>query len=206
MNARIFLQIAQEFDQQQDELTEAFQSINTREQDVLSELKGEKDLSLDEKLKPRPWDMKLSGEYMAGERINAWITLLKHDKSPSGVFITTDQAVWDLVMAFAPDARLIFDSHPVPVPESVVSKWSQAFSECLITILHNPWPLHDGEAPSIPTARDDTRHIILTLAVIPGLSPDQFFSRRSNPSFPQNKKNHYNSRLKNTLIGLARFA
>ena len=201
--ARIFIQIAQEYDRQQDELAKEFHAIDTREQDLFSQLLGGGVNGPGKKSTPRPPDITLSDDYMIKERIKAWLYLIKPDKHPSGFFLTGRQSFWDLVMDIAPEAQPVFDFPSIPVPENTAEIWPQNMTNYLDTLIRSPWPLSDVDAPEIPDARGNDQQMAFKLAVIPGLSSDQFFSRFFEPPLPQNGNKDDTSVLKNTLIGLA---
>jgi len=198
---RVFIQIAQEFDQQQDELARGFASIGTREQELFDQLTGDADTAPDDKTATGSSD--IADDYMIRERMTAWLYLMKQDRQTSDFYITTSRSAWDLVMDLAPEAQPLFDLPSIPVPEDSSAGWPGKLAQHLDTLASDPWPVSNADAPEIPDAGGTGQQMMFRLSIVPGFSPEQFFSRLFEPDSAQKDSWNKSSELQNTLVGLA---
>ncbi|MGD2186918.1 MAG: hypothetical protein PVI71_12355, partial [Desulfobacterales bacterium] len=93
--ARVFLDFAQQFDQQSDELNRGLGLHHRCSHDLLEELSGEKDADLPTSPLTAEINVDDPAEYMALNRLQAWIHLFLKDTVPSGLFVTSSQSVFD---------------------------------------------------------------------------------------------------------------
>ena len=198
--ARVFIQIAQEFDQQQDELAREFASIDTREQDLFNQLTGDAATAPDDKI--ATGSSNIADDYMIRERVTAWLDLMKHDGQTPGFYITGSRSAWDLITDLAPDAETVFDLPSIPIPEDSSAEWPRNMGQYLDTLTCTPWPLSKVDTPEFPDAGKTGQQMIFKLSIIPGSSPEQFFSRFLEPASTQNNPRNDSSELQNTLVGL----
>ncbi len=192
LNARIFLQIAQEFDIQNQDVNQGLDEFKGLEQKLMKHLHDDDPEFLipNAEFQVIQEDM---GNYMTSERIEAWLNLMQHDPELSGIFITDSPAVLEHITDKVPDMKLIhhWDAIPVSQKREASDIWQNDF----IRYLHN---LAESDAPE-PSADDMTvmSDNAIKIYLAPGKTPYQFFYQCiSKPEFPKN----IGMNIKNTLI------
>jgi hypothetical protein len=205
LNAGLFLNLAQEYDMQNLTLSQNFQAIEAFEQDFMKDLKGES-RALDEKAAP---DKKLEahdpGYYMTKERIHAWAHLMQQDQQDSGLFVTTSKSVFESLIDSAPEAELVDVLDPIPVVDNEVEAletWRDELMKHLEILAAIVW-LGETDpiiaAPEIPGCETT---VSLTLYIVPGNTPHDFFARCVENDSLGVKDKIAGPKLKNTLLGL----
>lgn len=189
--ARIFLVLAQLYDRQQSALNQDMVQLARQEEALMRELRGGEALG---KTGARPDGPPPAAEYMVEKRLKAWARLLLADTSNrvGGLFITDSRAVWELLLAEAPSARLLFQGLPAaadqkgcPDPETLRSWFAEELPP-------GPGAMVDGAAP------DRGGRAVLTIYGIPDLRPAAFFAKVAGTSEPAASTGP--SALRNTLI------
>ncbi len=201
-NARVFLCIAQDFDMQNSELDNDLASYEKMEQDIMKNLRGEdSEFPVPGSLFPVPTDD--PGNHKTEERIGAWIRLMQHDPEKSGMFVTSSQSVFDLMIDKAPDAEqvLCFDSVPIWGNSNAdkAVPWQENLARHLDMLAENTWPV-SADRVEVSASDDDRRTISLTVWLAPGKTPDEFFGCYvENETFQAGNEG---GKYKNTLLGL----
>ena len=113
--ARVFLDFAQQFDRQSDELNQGLGVNKRRSHDLLEKLSGEKDTGLP--VTPLTAEIKVDdpGEYMALDRLQAWLRLFMIDPVDSGLFVTSSPAVFNHLIENLAAAQKVLQSEGLPV-------------------------------------------------------------------------------------------
>jgi hypothetical protein len=200
--ARVFLQLAQEFDQDQDELTRALYAVDSRKQDLFDALMGEGTREAAGAGAPDTPLHPSSRDHMIEERLKAWLFFMWHDTLFSGLFVTDHQAVWELLLEHASGAETIFDLPSLPIAANQTLDWPEKLVAFLETLVGKTWPLSNTDPPELPKAAQGEPQMLFKLAVIPGVTPDRFFAGTLRPSFPTTQRPKLSEKVENTLIGL----
>ncbi len=201
IKSRIFLNIAQEFDQTHDEMGKGLQTIENKERRFLDMLKGEEIDTLDEKTGGKTQVQEDIGGYLTKDRMVSWTHLKNHDKENSGLFITSSPSIWDFLLDLSPLAEIVFHSHDIPFNEKSVSDETRNLMEYMEALLKNPWPQPDLLKPKKMACHGEK--LAFKLFIVPGTGPDQFFTNFLSESGSKVKNDTHSIKYKNTLIALA---
>jgi len=178
--ARLFLAVAQEYDIHHLNIDQDLVLLEEMEQVVFSNLKGDPADS-DQVLSRHTTTVKQeSGGYMTGERINAWTMLLFKDREASGVYITGSQPVFSHLKEQSSDAKpiLSIDSIPVcPGQAAVLEKWKSRLMGILDQLAKDPKATASISIPAMPNHIHGEKTVSLTVYLIPGASPQEYFGR-----------------------------
>ena len=201
-NARIFLHIAQEFDAQNREINQKLFMVDKMQQNLIENIKGEIDGSHIENAENNLHESYDPGAYMTADRINAWALLMQHDQQESGLFITSSSSVFDYLIDKASLAEIIVDFESIPLQKNSVGKtdkWRGNFMKQLEVIARNPWPVSTDKLVKPFFAKNSDIKVSLTLAIIPGKTPHEFFAGCCGYNYSESKEK---SQFQNTLLGL----
>ena len=211
-NARIFLSIAQEFDTQNWEINQKLFMVNEMQQNLIENIKGEIDSSyienaennLHESYEPESYEPEFydQGAYMTAERITAWALLVQHDQQESGLFVTDSKSAFEYLIDKASQTEIIvgFDSMPLQKNSAgKADKWRDNFMKELEIIAKNPWPTSTDKIAGPPFTKNSDAKVLLTLAIVPGKTPHEFFAGCCGYNYSESKEK---SQFQNTLLGL----
>lgn len=202
--ARIFLDFAQQFDRQCDELNRGLGVNDRRSQDLLEKISGNKDAGLP--ATPLTTEIKADdpGEYMARDRLQAWIRLFLEDTVNSAFFVTSSQSVFDHLIENLTAVEKIIQSEGPPTLaalDDAAATWRDPFLKQMKQLVETQWPTAEGAFAGVPPLKCAHSKVTFTLYLVPGQNPADLFAQfleneRVNPI-------HSNQRagLKNTLIG-----
>jgi hypothetical protein len=203
--ARVFLDFAQQFDRQSDELNRGLDYHEQRSHTLLEKLSGQKDADLP--VTPLTAEIKADdpGEYMTRDRLQAWMRLFLEDADNSGFFVTSSQSVCNHLIESLTAVEKITPSEGLPaktVLDDAVITWRDPFLRQLKRIVETQQPTAAGAFVGAPPLNFEHSKVTLTLYLVSGQSPaDLFFElledQRVNPINP-----HQRSGPQNTLIGL----
>lgn len=204
-NARLFLHFAQEFDLQKIELKQDLLLFEAKEQDLMKNLKGENEdlhiITADN----RTLEADDPGHYMTKERIMAWTRLMQHDQQVSGLFVTSSRAMLEYLIDIAPEVEKLICFDVIPVFENRVEemeRWQVGLMESLDMLANNPLPSSTDGIFDAPAAEGCDRKVALTLYIVPGETPHDFFVRCVGGDLFCAKDENKKAGIKNTLIGL----
>lgn len=220
-NARIFLSIAQEFDAQNWEINQKLFMVDALQHKLIENIKGAIDSlyiepqkqeltpllaaglaseSYDpESYEPKSYDQ---GAYMTADRIKSWALLMQHDQQESGLFITNSSSAFEHLIAKASQAEIIVGFDSMPLQKNSIEKadkWRGNFMKQLEIIAKNPWPAATDKIAGPPFTKNSDAKVSLTLAIVPGETPHEFFAHCCGYNLPESKEK---SRFQNTLLGL----
>jgi len=166
VNARMFLQLAQEFDARQAEIALTLASTDKAARRLFEELKGEGAAS-----GPDPFSgdtAEDAGAFMTGSRMTAWALLIEKDEMPPGMFLTTSPAVIDLLSDRFPELEpvLTFNTVPGQNGDHTLAEWIEPF-------LGGPWPGRETLREKLThTGWTEKDGFALDLFVLPEHSPE----------------------------------
>ena len=203
--ARVFLDFAQQFDRQSDELNRGLDVHEQRSQTLLEKLSGQKDAGLP--VTPLTAEIKAEdfGEYMTRGRLQAWIRLFLEDTDNSGFFVTSSQSVCNHLIENLTAVEKITPSEGLPAKaagDDAVITWRDPFLRQLKRFVETQRSTAAGAFAGAPPLKFEHSKVTLTLYLVSGQSPANLFfelldDQRVNPINP-----HQRSGPQNTLIGL----
>ena len=210
-NARIFLSIAQNFDMQNDKIIRDIASFETARMDLIKSLKGEDENS---SVVPGYGDEFKPGnladyDYMIQERIEAWALLMCRDTMQyrdemSGLFVTSSRQVIDYLLEKTLEAEYLFSINLIPIVENQVektAKWQKSLMEHLQMVAESSQPLGNDDFAADPDDLKCETKVSLSLYLVPGASPLEYFSRFISFDSNCGKIEKDQVKLKNTVIG-----
>ena len=203
--ARVFLDFAQQFDRQSAELNRGLGVHDRRSQDLLQKISGKKDADLPGS--PLTAGIKADdpAEYMARDRLQAWIRLFFEDTVKSGIFVTSSQSVFDHLTENLAAVEKIIHCEGLPakaVLDDAVSTWRDPLLKQMKQLVETEWSTAEGAFAGVPPLNRSHSTVTLTLYLVPGQNPADLFA----PFLADEHVNPINSNrragLKNTMIGL----
>ncbi len=205
LNAGLFLHLAQEYDMQNLTLTEDLQAIEAMEQDFMKDLKGEsQDLDEEAALEKR-LEAHDPGYYMTKERVHAWTRIMQRDQEGSGLYVTTSRSVFEFLIDSTPEAELVDVLDAIPVVDNEVEEletWRDELMKHLEMLTTVVWIAKTDPIITAPEIPGCETTVSLTLYIVPGKTPREFFAGFvENDSFGVKDK-HNGTKFKNTLLGL----
>jgi len=204
-NAKLFLQIAQEFDLQKKGLGRNMMDIEAMEDDFMKNLKWEDDDDHARAVARKVLENDDPGHYMTTERINAWASLMLQDPQASGLFITTSRAVLEHLIDIVPEMEEVirFDAIPMGVDEGEMpSNWQDDLMETLEKLATENWPVPIDDMASPPEVPGKEKSVSLTLYIVPNKTPYECFADCVESDVFQAESAKTGTRFKNTLISL----
>jgi len=204
LNAGLFLHLAQEYDMQNLTLTEDLQAVEAMEQDFMKDLKGDNH-ALDEEIAlEKTLEVHDPGHYMTKERIHAWTHLMQQDQQDSGLFATTSRSVFESLIDSAPEAELVGVLDAIPVVDNEVEAletWRDELMKHLEMLATVVWIAKTDPIITVPEIPGCETTVSLTLYIVPGKPPHEFFNRYMEHDVFNDKEKHLKVKLKNTLLG-----
>jgi len=201
-NARIFLHIAQEFDAQNWEINQKLFMVDKMQQNLIENIKGEIDSSFVENAANNLSESYDPGAYMTADRINAWALLMQHDPQKSGLFITDSSSAFEHLIDKSSRTEIIAGFDSIPLQKNSVGKadkWRDNFMKQLEIIARDPWPTSTDKIAGPCFAENSDTKVSLTLAIVPGKTPHEFFAGCCGYSCSESKEK---PQFQNTLLGL----
>jgi hypothetical protein len=205
LNAGLFLHLAQEYDMQNLTLSQDLQAIEAIEQDFMKDLKGENQALDEETALEKTLEAHDPGYYMTKERIHAWTYLMQQDQQDSGLFVTTSKSVFESLIDSAPEAELVVVLDAIPVLENrieALERWQDELMKHLEMLAAIVWLAETDSIIAAPEIPGCETTVSLTLYIVPGNTPHEFFARCVEDDSLGVKDKITGPKLKNTLLGL----
>lgn len=205
LSARIFLYLAQNFDQQSQEVENVLAESRKKELELIQDLKREKDPLAAEFNKETDHLPKENTDYLIGGRLEAWTRLLLKDRQPSGFFVTHSTAILGQLLDNAPTAEKIFDFEAIPATTLATvgpAPWREQLMSLFSYMAENKWPAVSEKMVSgidIPVAENT---VSLKIYVVPDQNPLQVFCRGAGIKGPDSNIAGPTGAGRNTLLGL----
>lgn len=205
LNARLFLDIAQEFDLQKDRLSRGLMHVEAMEQNIIKNLKGENGYITEKILDSYILGKDDPGHYLPHERIEAWASIMRYDKQTSGLFITGSRSVLEYLLDRTPEAEFVISFNAVPIFDGKIEKmenWRKDLIKNLEMLAAVVWlSKTDGliHSPEIPGCE---KKVSLSLYIVPGITPHEFFGGFIEKGLLRAETQKNGVGFKNTLFGL----
>ena len=202
LRARVFLQFAHEYDWQHAELQQELDDTDRRSKDLLKDLSGRKDDNFPSTRLTAEIRVDEPGEYMAKDRLQAWIRLFLAKPADSGFLVTSSPVVLNILLNDLPTAEKLFDAPSLPMKAKTDDAWRETVMDGIKTLIHTDSPAAEHAHAGGFCLEDDYTCFRVTLYRVPGCSPAQLFNRLSKASDTARIQATQNDEIKNTLIGL----
>ena len=215
-DARLFLTIAQNFDMQNDKIIRDMASFETARMDLIKSLKGEDETS---PVVPGYGDEFKTGnltdyDHMIPERIEAWALLICYDliqcrDEMSGLFVTSSRQAIDYLLEKTPETENVFSIDAIPMMNNQTeetAKWQKSLMEHLKMVAEGSQPLENDDFTVVPDDLKCETKVSLSLYIVPGASPLEYFSRFIRFDSTCGKIEKDRVKIKNTLIGYIGFS
>jgi hypothetical protein len=201
LTARIFLQVAQEYDRHHKEMIQDIQSIKTMERSLFKDLRADDFQKVRETAESLSTGLQDLGMYMTKERLSSWYALMKHDHAlPSSVLITSSQGIWEHLLEFSPEAEAVEENFPVVFTESTARKQCKKLSELLSLLQKEKWSSSNYQMSNEKSMHMNETGSSLILYIIPDIPPEVYFARFAQET-PDNVKADQ-AHFQNTIIGI----
>jgi hypothetical protein len=204
-NAGLFLHMAQEYDRQNEKLSQDLMAIDAMEENVMKDLKGEETNDQARTRVHTAIERQESGHYMTAERIAAWASFMLNDPQDSELFITTSRAVVESIIDLAPETQEIIRFDTVSLgadEEDAWGNWRNEFMKTLEVLATHPRPVTKDNMASPPEVPGSKIKVSLSLYVIPDKTPHECFAGCIETSMFRTDTARTDTRFKNTLIGV----
>jgi hypothetical protein len=201
LRARIFLQLAQEFDAHNQWLSHQMLQQKAMERNLFRELRG------DERSTDRATEPGQSGEnqdpfqYMILDRLKAWSRVMLSHGHVQGPLVTTGASVLALIREYVPDTEKLILAATIPAirkDAATAKNERQDLIDYCEKLVHTPVPLlnDSGLLDTYPAETTDT--LSMKLYLLPGIAPQSLFARFVEGRLPGDRGAAAEA---NTLIG-----
>ncbi|QTA79855.1 Uncharacterized protein dnl_21370 [Desulfonema limicola] len=195
LQARIFLSIAQEFDENYWELSNGLESVSVMEKALIEQIKGDNDLDNINSLTPNQALTKDEpGSHMTEQRLKSWTRLLIGDPEKSNFYITTSRNVMETLLEDSQEMEKVLIQAVSNNPDS--DEWKKDLSSKLENI-----SIHAVLEKDLKPLSVENNAGFLTIYRIPR-EPYDFFSWYLNKGISPNNDKILETKEKYTLIGL----
>ncbi|MEE9497414.1 MAG: hypothetical protein V3V39_12865 [Desulfobacterales bacterium] len=203
--ARVFLGFAQDFDRQGDELNQGLGVHEQQSFELLKTLKGETEI--DSAANPLGAASKVDdpADYMVLARLQSWALLFQNDPVGSGLFVTSSKSVFNQLMAQVPAFEKILQSAGLPaveIKDKAFNSWRDSFLKHLTRLVETHWSASKDIGVDLPLNSGGGTNVMLTLYLVPGQIPWDFFARYLEARQLPKKQPNQKAKFKNTLVGL----
>ena len=201
---QVFLHFAQEFDRQQDELSQELGFHDQRSRELIKNLRGPGEI--DSLALGPAAEIKVDdpAEYMTLDRLQAWFGLFMADPVDSGLFVTNSQTVFNHLIEGQPAAEKIIQSAELPaVPsqDGAFITWRDKFFKRIQYLIETEGSEPEDGLDDIPRNESVGINIALTLYRLPGQSPRDLFAPILGTQSGHIIKSHPSMKSKNALLG-----
>jgi hypothetical protein len=203
--ARVFLEFAQEFDRQHDELNRALNACDQRADDLLKNLMGDYEFTSSTTTRATAIEAHEPAEYMAFERLQAWIQLFREDPVGAWLFVTSSKSVFNHLVGQRPAAAKIIESEVLPadgIKDDAFNTQRNRFLKYLNQLVETNWSASKDVLCDISFKSGAATTVSLTVCLVPGQTPWDFFAQFGGFQHSEKITPDQTGKLKNTLIGL----
>jgi hypothetical protein len=205
LRARVFLEFAQEFDRQNDELQQELKDTDRCSEELLKNLSGQKDSK--PALTRLTAEIKFDdpGEYMPQDRLQAWARLFLEKPIDSGFLVTSSATIFDFLVGTLVTNEKLFEFKGLPTLASnddQLTAWRETFYLQIKNGIETEGSFSEDAFARMPPLPKDAAHFNLTLYRMPGCTPTQLLKRFLNSSNDDENSINQTPDIKNTLLGL----
>jgi hypothetical protein len=204
-DARVFIELAQQFDRQSDEINQDLSRYDEKVKDLFADIKGAGEHP-DADYLPGP---DISGnnpvEYLILKRLEAWSYLFEQDAADSGILLTGSRFLLDHILDNVPSAEKIQTYKCTICPgmhDEAFHLWQDNLMTKLASLVKAGRPASaDMPLSEVADESGDPR-VSLNLYLLPELRPLDFLAASVSKPFLRSDKQIPTSHIRNTVIGL----
>jgi hypothetical protein len=204
-NARLFLHMAQTYDQINYQLHKDFRKIENMQQGLMDALSGKSQDAHDDDIDGQRFSDIDRDLFMGPQRLEAWAQLFQHESNYSGLFITCSPSLFDAVMEKCQTAEKILDIHfpsHFEASEDDVNQLQMQLMRYFDRVAISSWPI-ETEDPMVELGKQtDSSRFRLRVFVVPDERPECFWRKRFQREVTDSDKGLTESSYVNTLLGL----
>jgi hypothetical protein len=203
--ARVFLDFAQEYDRQSAELNRDLGVNDRLSRDLFKEISGGRENGLP--VTPLNAEIRIEDptEYMAPDRLQAWLRLFMIDPVDSGLFVTSSPAVFNHVIENLAAAQKVIEFEGLPVTntkdDSAIS-WRNSFLKQIKQLIENRGSAAENPFGDMRWQQDQRSNVRLTLYMVSGQGPLDTFKQVFEDQNIDSLIPEQSAEAGNTLIGL----
>jgi hypothetical protein len=177
--ARLFLEMAQELDRQDDELEKSLDNVKIKEDSMLADLMGD---AADHRDIPTTFGGVRStdpGAYLTGRRLKAWWRLAREGTGPGNLLVTDSPAVMDYLVERTPGLEKAGSDLDLPCPpagEAQSAEWRDQLRTYLEAVAAGSQK--DALPQGIPAVQQAEETVRLTVYRQTPADPAALFTRR----------------------------
>ncbi|MGD2099474.1 MAG: hypothetical protein PVG35_17995 [Desulfobacterales bacterium] len=205
LRAQVFLEFAQEFDRQNDELQQELEDTHRRSEELLKNLSGRQDTEPAFNRFTAKIKFDDPGDYMPQDRLQAWIRLFLEKPINSGFLVTSSALIFStLVENMGPHEKL-FEIKGYPSPASndeALVAWRETFYLQIKNGIESEDAFDENAFACKPPSPAHAAHFKLTLYRLPDCTPTQLFKQFLRLPNGDPSKFNQTADIKNTLLGL----
>jgi hypothetical protein len=204
-NARLFLCLAQVYDQVNYQLYNDFRKIESMQQGLMNSLSGVSQDASDDDSDLQLFSEKDQSLIMESKRLAAWARLIQCEGNPSALFITCSPTLFNTVTEQCPTGEEICDIRMPSIPaesEESVTHWQKQLINHFERLACTPRPL-EGQDP-IPklTPKAGEPKFKLKVTMVTNEKPETFWNDRFLEDKIKCHRESSVSSYENTLLGL----
>lgn len=183
--ARLFLQMAQDFDLQQMELSRRLQAVGAREAGLFDALgNGETRRQSSTRLSD-PVPGADTASYMLTERLQAWALVMQREQTPAGIYVTANpQVIEDVEEMFSGLETLWHDPGVTWPGEEALGPWRKWLSRRIDNWATATQPPQAPDLPPTGAGTDDCQRLSITILRLREHSPARWLARLSGAEAP----------------------
>lgn len=203
--ARVFLEFAQEFDRQHDELSRGLDACDQRSDDLLKNLMGDYEFASSTATRATAIKAHDPAEYMAFERLRAWTQLFRKDPVGAWLFVTSSKSVFNHLVGQRLAAAKNIESQGLPadgIKDDAFNTQPNRFLKYLNQLVETNWSASENVFCDISVKSGAAFTVSLTVCLVPGQTPWDFFGQFGEFQHSEKIRPEKTGKLKNTLIGL----
>ena len=180
LRARIFLQMAQEFDAHNQWLSHQLLQQEAMERDLYRELRGDERSPDRATGSGQSWKNEDPFQYMILDRLKAWSRIMLSHDHVQGPLVTTAASVLTLIQEHVPDIEKLILAATIPAisrDAATAKNERQDLMDYCEKLVHTPMPLlgDSGLLDTYPVETTDA--LSMKLYLLPGIAPQSLFSR-----------------------------
>lgn len=180
LRARVFLQIAQNFDAQNQWLSHRLQQHEAMEKNLYRELRGHANFEERATMPGQPTENEDTFQYMILDRLKAWSRVMLSHGPAQGPLVTTRASVLAWIQEHVLDTEMLIPAATIPlIPKDAESadKERQELADYCKKLTHTPLDRLKDSGLLDRYSVETTDALCLKLYLLPGMTPQILLSR-----------------------------
>jgi hypothetical protein len=201
--AQVFLNFALEFDRQHDALSQELGIYEQRSQELVKNLRGPGEIDSATTGAAAEIEVDDAGDYMAQDRLQAWVRVFMEDPVDSGLVVTSNRSVFNHLIETQTAEKIIQSAELTAVPSAggASISWRKGFLKQIHRLLQSGGAEPEPGLADIPRPAATGSSVALTLYLLAGLSSRDLFASVLKTASSDKLKHHSSVKSKNTLLG-----